>query len=88
VYNDKRRNLEGRQKKAREHPLRAQILCLYARDNDLSLAAVDLLPHLVSQDELSIAQVSYHVGVLREAELLPERANPPPRPPGATERPT
>jgi len=50
-----------------------QILKLYAHDNDLSLAAVDLLPFLDSQDRLSTAQVSYHVRVLRQIALLPER---------------
>jgi len=77
MYNDKRRNLESRQKQARENPLRGQILALYGQDNDRSLAAVDLLPLLDGQDELSLAQVAYHVSVLREVELLPERSNPP-----------
>lgn len=77
MYNDKRRNLEGRQRQAREHPLRVQILALHRQDNDRSLAAVDLLPLLDSQDELSIAQVAYHVSVLREVELLPEHISPP-----------
>lgn len=88
MYNDKRRNLEGRRKEAREHPIRAQILNLYTQDKNLSLAGVDLLSCLTSHDELTIAQVGYHVSVLREVELLPERAHPPARPPGATGRST
>lgn len=88
VHNNRRTSLEIRQELARTSQLRLQILHLYVLEPRRSLAAVDLLPDLTSVEELSISQVAHHVNVLRDAELLPERSGPPPRPPAAKGRPS
>jgi DNA-binding transcriptional ArsR family regulator len=56
--------------RALDHPLRATILDLYNEDVSRSLAALDLL-HDLPDDDLSVSGVTYHVRILKDAELLP-----------------
>jgi DNA-binding transcriptional ArsR family regulator len=61
-----RRELQDR---ARRHPLRLQILALTVRDGSLSLDPGRLRRELPRRPALTV--VKYHLGVLREAGLVP-----------------
>ena len=61
-----------RLQQARKAPLRARILALYEEDSSRSLEPSDLLSELRGEfGELSIAHIEYHLGRLRELELIP-----------------
>lgn len=60
--------------RARQHPIRVEILDLYAQDKDLPLTAKALLPLLKADTILS--SVAYHLNVLKEARLIPARVLP------------
>jgi DNA-binding transcriptional ArsR family regulator len=61
-----------RLQQARKAPLRARILALYEEDSTCSLEPSDLLCDLRSEfGEPSIAHIEYHLGRLRELELIP-----------------
>ena len=57
---------------ARKAPLRAAILALYQEDSSRSLEPPDLLDDLQAEfGKLSTAHIEYHLGRLRELELIP-----------------
>jgi hypothetical protein len=58
------------EERAREHPIRAKILDLYAQDEDRSLAVADVLQDLEGCTDLRA--VAYHINVLKGAVLLPK----------------
>ena len=61
---------------ALSHPVRFNIMALFTRDTDRSLAADDLLAALVAQDAAAfggcdVGQILYHRARLQDARLLP-----------------
>jgi DNA-binding transcriptional ArsR family regulator len=61
-----------RLEQARKAPLRARILALYKEDSSRSLEPSDLLGDLSREfGELSLAHIEYHLGRLRELEMIP-----------------
>lgn len=64
--------LSPRQVKALAHPMRMRIVELFAKDAARSLSVSDLAGDLSPAFEgASLAQVSYHVRLLQQLELIP-----------------
>jgi len=73
MHGDEARNhLAGRQERARVSPVRARMLDLYGVDRSRSLDPQALADDLTAEGwKVSLAQVTYHLRKLQEAELVP-----------------
>jgi len=77
-YGRDRGRITTDQTQANEHPIRQLILALFTRDtwrplepDMLSADLIETFPD-VREEDAAPAQITYHVAVLRNAELLPD----------------
>lgn len=69
MYNRNPERLQAKQEEARKNPIRARILELFTLDRQRPLAVRELVAEL-ADFEVNLSQVSYHVRVLQDADLL------------------
>jgi hypothetical protein len=74
LFGRDRGRIESAQTRALEHPTRMRIWSLFTGDTDRPLTAAALRADLMKETkfrEVTVSQVSYHLAVLKDAELLP-----------------